>query len=304
MHARWWLSLACLALLGWQAGKPSAPWNDERTAAEVDSLPLVLLVAAGDRPLALEARSALERAWLELRPNAHCDWREHGDASIGRSSALALCVFAPDGTLVARRDGPLRFAEAMEWLPFALAAAASEEQRRLLAQRDPHASFEHADLALELGDVGTAQREFLALSAGTDEGLSAQSHERLARLALQAGDVAGARAQLMGAQQASSGARHRARSSLTRGLILFAERENLAACRSLAVAARDLSALAERETATAWLALARAQAACGEETCAIATLDELARTSSSHSVALFARELADDLRSPSVPFPH
>ena len=81
-------------------------------------------------------------------------------------------------------------------------------------------------------------------------------------------------------------------------LIEFAERNNRAACSTLREAVGALAAVNIAEAGRAKLELARAQAACGEESQAIATLDELARAKAPRSLRETARLLAAGLRVP------
>ena len=59
-----------------------------------------------------------------------------------------------------------------------------------------------------------------------------------------------------------------------------------------------LLAAHDDEADRARVELARAQAACGEESCAIALLDDLARIGSTCAQREAARRLASELRSP------
>jgi len=300
MHARWWLSLSCLALLGWHAARPSEAWGRSLDPEPGDSRPLVLLVASAAQPLGAQAIESVDQVWRERAPRARRVLLERADPRIGRPSRLALCVFEPQGQLVARRDGPLSAAAALEWLPIAIEAARDESRRREQARSDPRAAFDDADRALALGARDAAQRGFAALALATDAQLRAQASERLARVALESGDVAEARLQLARALAGCASARHAARVQLTRGLLEFASREHAAAAESLAGAAAQREALGEAEFEQACMALARAQAACGEETRAIATLEALARTSSSRATGEAARALAESLCTPSL----
>ena len=91
---------------------------------------------------------------------------------------------------------------------------------------------------------------------------------------------------------------------MTRGMLELASREHAAAAASLGAAAAQRAALGESESDQACLALARAQIARGEETRALATLEQLSRASSSRATGEAARALVELLHSPSLPFTH
>jgi hypothetical protein len=304
MHARGWLALSCLGLLCWQAQAPSAAWESTLEFSGADSRPLVLFCARADRTLSAASAQAVDAAWEQLRPNARRVRVQQLDPLAGRPSSLALCVFAPDAELIARRDGPMDATEAREWLARALDAAATREQRALRARDDPQAAFDNADLALSLGDTAAAAARFAQLAASANTRLAAQAQERLARLALERGAVAVAREHLAAACDEQATPRQAARLVFTRGLLALAQREHRAACADLRAAAEAFEACADPEADAARLALARAQIAQGEPAGALLTLDALAQQASCATFRGSARALAEQLRTPSGPTAH
>ncbi len=300
MKASKFAAVALLAGLGWAAARPSDPWTGDLELSIVRGATVVVLVAAEDRPLGDGARAAVDEAWSTLRPRAERVLLRQSTPRLGRPSALGLFVFAPGGRLVARRDGPIDAALAKEWLGEALEAASSAGRRAHAAKQDADALFAHARLAMRLGELEGAEREFTVLSTCAKPPLSACANGWIARLKIERGDVLGARANFALADPAAAEPLTSAELLLTRGLIESAEREMRAACESLSEAARAFDGLDRARAERARLELARSQAAIGEISLALETLDSLARSSESFSMRQLARQQADELRVPSV----
>ncbi len=299
MKARWIAALALLAGLGWAAARPSEPWTSDLELSVARGATLVVLVAAENRPLGDEARAAVDEAWSTLRPRAERVLLRQSTPRLGRPSALGLFVFA-SGQLVARRDGPIDAALAKEWLGEALEAASSAARRAHAAELGVEALYAHARLALRLGEIEGAEREFTVLASCAKPPLGASANGWLARLKIERGDVLGARAHFALANQAAAEQVTSADLLLTRGLIESAEREMQAACESFRGAARAFEPLDRAEAERARLELARSLATSGEVSLALETLDLLARSSASNSMRQQARQRADELRVPPV----
>ena len=282
----------------WAALRPCDTWGTDFECARSHAEPVVVLVASPDRPLCAPTRAAVDAAWNELRPRAQRVIAERAPTSLGGASALSLCVFRSTGELVARRDGALDAASAEEWLLEALDAATNEAPRSDRAYSNLGSLFEHAQRALRLGVVEQAEREFTALASSPELELQCAARERLARIAIERGDVSLAREQWTLAARERFGAAGSARVLFTRGLIELAERKNREASATLEDAQRELENVHDADAERACFEAARARAACGEESLAIATLDALSRRASSHSQREAARRLAEDLRSP------
>src|SRR5689334_638022 len=124
MRPQAWLALCAAAGLGAAALRPSSAWGSDLERALASGQPVVVLVAAPDRPLSAATRLAVETAWSELRPRAERVALERAPPRLG-ACALGLFVLAADGELAARRCGALDASAAQEWLREALAAAAS-----------------------------------------------------------------------------------------------------------------------------------------------------------------------------------
>ncbi len=259
---------------------------------------LVVLVAARDLPLGDETRVAVERALGRLRPQAERILLSAPEARIAGESRLALCVFSANGTLIARRHGALDEDLAMEWLGLAMAAARDESAQVTLASDDLPGRFERADRLLRLGANEGSEAEFSALAAEASLPWSARAHERLARLAIDRGDVALARERLARAAQEEISRGDRARISATEGSIRLAQRDPRAAVASINAAIQDLQLPEELDGAR--MELARALEACGETSCAIDTLTGLASSSLALSTRQTARRFAAALRDPQV----
>lgn len=292
--------VALLAGLGWAAARPSEPWTGDLELSIVRGATVVVLVAAENRPLGDGARAAVDEAWSRLRPRAERVLLRQSTPRLGRPSALGLFVFAPGGQLVARRDGPIDAALAKEWLGEALEAASSAARRAHAAELGVEALYAHARLALRLGEIEGAEREFTVLASCAKPPLGASANGWLARLKIERGDVLGARAHFALANQAAAEQVTSADLLLTRGLIESAEREMRAACESFRESARAFDGLDRTQAGRARLELARSQAAIGEVSLALETLDSLARSSESFSMRQHARHLADEIRVPPV----
>lgn len=298
MRPLWCVWLLVSAVLCWATLRPAGAWGADLERALSHSRTVVVLVAAPDRPLSSSTRRAIDAAWSELRPRAERVVLDRAPARLGCTSALSLCVFTASGELVARRDGALDAAIAEEWLRSALDAAASETEPGTSARSDPRLLFAHAERALHLGVLDRAEVEFSKLAADPAVEWQLAAHERLARISVDNGDLERAREQAELAGGTSGTAATCARLLLTRGLIEFGERHNCAARATLAEAVTALVAARDDEADRARFELARAQAASGEESCAIDLLDELARTSSTCAQREAARRLAAELCSP------
>ncbi len=293
MRLKWCLFLAAAAGLCWAAMRPAQAWGSDLEVALANSTPTVVLVALPDRPWSAPTRSAIDAAWNELRPRAQRVLLERPTSRLNATSGLCLCVLSPAGELVARRDGALETDEAVEWLQLGLEAASDSGD----VAHDPGLIFERAQRDWRLGAIDAAQERFTRLAANPDSAWQSAAHERLARIALDRGDVVRARLELALAGKDVASTTTSARFRFTRGSIELAERKDRAAFATLTEVVREPLELTIDETEHARLELARAASACGEDSRALALLDELARNTDSLSLRRDAQEFAARIRS-------
>jgi hypothetical protein len=202
---------------------------------------------------------------------------------------LATCVVEPDGEPLAVRCGYLEAPALAQFV--AQAAALRADVAAARARTDAEGMLTLADLHARLGRADLAAEQLRTLHAGSGQPARSRASARLAKLAVDAGDLVAARGWLAATPRRGDLAPELA---LTEGRLLLAACEPARAREVLEAAAAAFPA--HEELPALLFALAKARHETGAGADALATLDAIASRFPDSPVAAAARRQASRLR--------